>query len=133
MSHENVELIQNIADAVARRDLQRMLELTDPDIHWHPFFAQLIEGGVYRGHDGVRQYMADLAETAEILRADIDDVLTVGATALAIGRLTYRGKGSGAQTERAVGYFIKVRNGRVLQLRVFDNPEQAIGVLGPSE
>ena len=126
------ELVDQLVDAVARQDVERLLELTDPDVEWQSVFAQLREGGLYRGHEGIRQYIADLADTAEALQSVIEGVLSVGATIVAVGRLTYRGKGSGVETETAVGYFLRVRDGRALQLRVFRNPEEALAQLGPS-
>ena len=132
MTREHVDLVNKLVDAAARQDLERMLELTDPTVEWQPVFAQLREGGAYRGHEGIKQWMADLAETTEALQSEIDDVLRVGATILAVGRLTYRGKGSGAEAETAVGYFIRVRDGRVLQLRAFRDPEDVLALLGPS-
>ena len=132
MGAEGRELVDGLVDAVARQDLDRLLELTDPEVEWQSIFAQLREGGLYRGHDGIRQYMADLAETAEALQSVIDDVLTVGATIFAVGTLSYRGKGSGVQTETPVGYFLRVRDGRALQLRVFRDPEEALALLAPS-
>ncbi len=72
MSQENVELAARVMEALSRQDLPRLLALTDPEIEWHSFFAELGEGGVYRGHDGTRQYIRDLTEAWEIGRADID-------------------------------------------------------------
>jgi ketosteroid isomerase-like protein len=132
MGAEEVELVNQLVDAVARQDGERLLELTDPEVEWQPVFAQLREGGIYRGHEGIKQYIADLAETADALQVVIDGVLSVGATILAVGRLTYRGKGSGAETEIVVGYFLRLRDGRVLQLRVLRDPEEAFALLGPS-
>jgi len=132
MGHEHVDLVNKLVDAVARQDLERMLELTDPEVEWQPVFAQLTEGGAYRGHEGIAQWMADLAETTEAMQSEIDDILSVGATILAVGRLTYRGKGSGAEAETPVFYFVRVRGGRVLQLRAFRDPEHALASLGPS-
>lgn len=129
---EHRELVDQLVDAVARQDVERLLELTDPDVEWQSVFAQLREGGLYRGHDGIRQYMADLADTAEALQSVIEGFLSVGATIVAVGRLTYRGKGSGVETETAVGYFLRVRDGRALQLRVFRDPEEALAHLGPA-
>ena len=45
MSQENVQAALAAADAVARMDLDRLIELTDPEVEWHSFFAQLGEGG----------------------------------------------------------------------------------------
>ena len=56
-------------------------------------FAELGEGGVYRGHEGTRRYMNDLSEAWEIARADVDDAVGVGDVALLAGRIHYRGRG----------------------------------------
>ena len=39
MSQENLELAREVFDAVARQDLQRLIELTDPEVEWQSFFA----------------------------------------------------------------------------------------------
>jgi hypothetical protein len=57
VSQDNVELARQVLYAINGRDLSRLIELTDPKIEWHSFFAELGEGGVYRGHDGLRRYI----------------------------------------------------------------------------
>jgi ketosteroid isomerase-like protein len=47
MSRENVEAAREVLSAVARRERSRLIELTDPEIEWHSFFADLNE---YHGH-----------------------------------------------------------------------------------
>jgi ketosteroid isomerase-like protein len=107
--------------------------LSSPDVEWQSFFAQLQEGGVYRGHDGIRQYVRDLGEAFEVMQLKIDDTLAVGAVVLVVGRLHYRGKGSGAETESLAGYMVKVRRGRAVLLRAFREPEQAVEAVGLRE
>lgn len=119
-----------LVDAVARRDLPRLLELTDPDVEWRPFATGLLEEGVYRGHDGIREYVHDLDEAWDVLRAEVDDGLTVGAVVLLVGRLHYRGRGSGVETSSRAGWVIRFREGRLVSMRAFRDPEQAIAGLG---
>jgi ketosteroid isomerase-like protein len=133
MSRENVEIAHRLADAVARQDVSLLIELTDPQVEWHSFVAQLQEGGVYRGHDGLRQYMKDLGEAFEVLQLTIDDTLAIGAVVLIVGRLRYRGKGSGVENESLAGYMLKVRRGKVLLLRTFREPEEVLEAVGLGE
>jgi ketosteroid isomerase-like protein len=133
MSQENVELAHGLVDAVARQDLARLIDLTDPKVEWHSFFAQLREGGVYRGHEGIRQYISDLGDTWDLLQTEILDTLAVGDLVLMVGRLRYRGKGSGFESESLAGYVLKVRNGKALLMRAFREPEEAIEAVGLSE
>jgi uncharacterized protein len=133
MSRENVELVHGLVEAVAQQDLDRLIELTDPEVEWHSFLAQLREGGVYRGHDGMRQYVQDLADTWEFLHTEVHDTLSVGAVVLMVGNLRYRGKGSGVEAESTVGYMLKVRRGKALLLRAFRDPEEVFEAVGLSE
>ena len=132
MSQENVELADQVVDAVARRDLSRLIELTHPEIEWHSFFA-LGEEGVYRGHDGMRRWVSDQNDAWEILRGDVDDRLDVGDVVVLVGRIHYRGKGSGVETESPAGWMLKFREGRLICFRAFREPEQALEALGLSE
>ena len=133
MSQENVEIVRAAIDAVARQDVARLIELADPEVEWHSFLAQLGEGGVYHGHDGLRRYVEDLNEAWEFLRTDVDDFLAVGTVVVVVGRLRYRGKGSGVETESAAGYVTRFRDGRLVYMRAFRDPEEALMVLGLSE
>ena len=58
MSEENVELLRQAAEAWNRRDLQSWLEFLHPEIEWIAGRSRL-ESGAYRGHSGMRKYMAD--------------------------------------------------------------------------
>ena len=87
---------------------------------------------MYRGHDGIRQYVSDLDDAWELLRADVDDGLAIGATVLLVGRLRYRGRGSGVETENTAGWVIKFRDGKLVSMRAFRDPEHAIQALASS-
>jgi ketosteroid isomerase-like protein len=133
MSQETRELADQILDALGRRDLPTLLASADPEVEWHSFFAQLGQGGVYRGHDGTRQYVRDLDDAWEIVRADTDDAIAVGDVAVFVGRIHYRGKGSGIETDTAAGWMLKFRDEKLIRFRAFRNPEEALARLGLSE
>jgi ketosteroid isomerase-like protein len=132
MSEENLGRVRELINAVERQDLSRLIDLTDPDVEWHSVLAQLGEGGVYHGHDGMRRYVKDLNDAWEIMRAEIDDALTVGAVVVVVGKIHYRGRGSGVETRSPAGYVVKFRQGRVVYMRAFRDPEQAFESLGRS-
>jgi ketosteroid isomerase-like protein len=130
MSKENVEVAGQVMDAVAQRDLSRLIAFTDPEVEWHSFFAELGEEGAYRGHDAMRRYVDDLHDAWEIVRPEVDDQVEVGEVVLLVGRLHYRGKGSGVETESPAGWVIKFRDGKVLYFRAFREPEEALQAVG---
>lgn len=130
MSRDTLELAYRVLEALSRGDLASLIAAADPGVEWHSFFAGLGEGGVYRGHDGTRQYISDLTEAWEIVRADVDDGVAAGEVAVLVGRIHYRGKGSGIETETAAGWMLKFREGKVTHFRAFREPDQALEAVG---
>ncbi len=132
MSQETVELARKVLDALGKRDPAHLIALSDPEVEWHSFFA-IGESGVYRGHDGTRRYMSDLADAWEIGRAEVDDALGIGNVAVLVGRIHFRGKGSGVESASPAGWVLKFQNGKVLCFRAFREPEQALEAVGLSK
>ena len=132
MSRENVELAGQLLDAIARRDLPFLIEFTDPEVEWRSFFA-LGEQGTYRGHDRLRQYVRDLSEAFEHLRPEPTDLLDAGNIVIGVGRICYRGRESGVETESPAGWMFRFRDGKVVCFRAFREPEQALETVGLSE
>ncbi len=130
MPQANMETAAQVLDALSRRDLARVLTFADREIEWRSFFAKLGEEGVYRGHEGTRQYMSDLDDAWEIVRADVDDALGLGDVVVLVGRLHYRGRASGIETESPAGWMLKFRRGKVIRFRAFREPESALEAVG---
>ena len=133
MPGQTVELGREVMEALGERDLARLIAFADPEVEWHSFFAELGEGGVYRGHAGTRQYVSDLSDAWEMVRADVDDTLGVGDVAVVVGRIQYRGKGSGLETETPAGWMLKFHQGRLTCFRAFREPEEALEAVGLRE
>jgi uncharacterized protein len=132
VSRENVELARQLFDAIARRDLSGLIALTDPEVEWHSFFA-LGERGVYRGHERMRQYVSDLSEAFEDLRPEVGDLLDAGDIVIGVGRVHFRGRESGVETDSPAGWMFKFRDGKVVRFRAFSEPERALERVGLSE
>jgi ketosteroid isomerase-like protein len=130
MARGTVERAREVMAALGRREPQAVIALADPDVEWHSFFAQLGEEGVYRGHSGTREYMADLADAWETVRAEVDDAIAVGDVAVLVGRIHYRGKESGIETATPAGWMLRFRGGRVLRFRAFREPERVLEAVG---
>ena len=129
MSEENVERARQIMEAVAERDLQRLLSLTDPQVEWHSFF-DLGEKGTYRGHDGMRRYVSDLHDAWEIIRPEVDDTLCVGDVVVLVGRVHYRGRDSGVEADAPAGWIFKFDRGRLTLFQAFNEPERVLEATG---
>lgn len=133
MSPENVDTARRILTALGDRDLDVLTQLAHQDARWRSFFAALSLAGEYRGQDGLRQYMSDLNEAFEYLRPEVADMLDAGNLVVGLGKIHYRGRGSGVETESAAGWIFKFMDGKLFQFRAFRNPEQALERVGLDE
>jgi ketosteroid isomerase-like protein len=94
-----MERIRLAIDAFNRRDVDAMLRGNHPDVVYQTAIASMEgEGGVYHGHEGVRQWSRDLDEAVEDLHGELDEIYDLGdGRYLAAGTFHGRGKGSGAE------------------------------------
>ena len=63
MSQENVEVFKRAFDAdVDRGDAEGLVSELDPEVDWHGAILMAMGGKqtVYRGHEGVREWLRDL-------------------------------------------------------------------------
>jgi ketosteroid isomerase-like protein len=130
MSNENLERGRHLLEVLSEGDLEKLIELTHPAVEWRSFFAELSEGGVYRGHDGMRKYAEDLRDAWEIVRAEADDGVAVGDVVLFVGRIRFRGKGSGAEDTTPAGWILRFQDGKAVSFRAFRDPERVLETAG---
>ena len=133
MPLHNSELVRKVFRGIAEQDLPRLIELTDPEVEWRSFFAIGEADGVYRNHSGIERYVADLTDVWEFVRPEILDGVELGEVVLLVGRIHYRGRGSGAETEASAGWVLKFRDGKVVLFRAFRDPERVLEAAGLSE
>ena len=65
----NVEIVRRSFEAFNARDVEGLVSVSAEDCEWLPLRAQL-EGIVYRGHEGVRQFVSDMDEDWESFRIE---------------------------------------------------------------
>ena len=135
MSQENVEIVRRVSDAYNRGDVEAMLDELHPEVEWHPWL-QLQLGGeatVYRGHQGVQTGIGELEEAFSEIQAEQSEIRDLGERVVAIGRHRARGKESGAITESPLAWIVEFESGKVIRVREFLDPEEALGAVGLSE
>lgn len=60
----------------------------------------------------------------------MDGGVAAGDVAVLIGRIHYRGKGSGIETETPAGWMLRFRGERVVRFGAFREPERALEAIG---
>jgi ketosteroid isomerase-like protein len=128
----NVELARRLMEIVSRPDADELVAMSHPEVEWRSFFAVGEEGGVYRGHDGIRRYLKDIDDAMVILRPEVEDTIAVGDIVVLVGRVHYKGRESGAESEVAAGWVLEFRGGKLISFRAFREPERALAAIGLS-
>jgi ketosteroid isomerase-like protein len=96
-------------DAYNRRDLDALLAETHEEIVLQPPLTALA-GNVYRGHDGVAQWLTDLDETFERTQIEPLEVEDVGGLVLALTTFSVEGR---LPLESELGLLCGMRDGLI--------------------
>jgi ketosteroid isomerase-like protein len=133
MSQENVELIRRLYQGFSEREMR--LDLWHPDAELRPALlgGGLVEGAVYRGHEGVSEFVAMQAETWESMTAEPLEIRDLGTVLLVETRLRGIGRASGIELTDVTWNVFQVQGGKVAKWRVFTEKHQALDAVGLSE
>jgi ketosteroid isomerase-like protein len=135
MSEQNVEAFERAIEAYNRRDIDAFLDEMNPDVGLQGALQPLLEGEakVYRGHEGVRQWVRDIDETIADIRLELPEVRDLGDRTVAIGRIGARGSASGAEVEAPFGCVVEWKNGKATSVLSFLDHKEALEAAGLSE
>ncbi|HEX3196971.1 MAG TPA: nuclear transport factor 2 family protein, partial [Propionibacteriaceae bacterium] len=80
MSQENVEAFKRGLEAGNRGDIETLLEVLDPEVEWHSALHALLGGEqtMFRGHDGIKRFWADVYASWDELVGNIEEVRDLG-------------------------------------------------------
>ena len=129
MSQENVEIVQAIYDAVARRDTETVLGLYDPEVEWdfsRSPFKNVTGSARYQGHDGLRQWWREWGEMWTEYEDRLDGLSEAGAHVISSIHSRGRGRASGADVEWAQYGVWTLRGGRVVRVEWFASRVEAL-------
>ena len=133
MARDKVDVARRVVDAYNRRDVDGLFaELATPDFEWHPA-ARALDGGVYRGREGVERVAADTIENWEELENVAAEFRDLGDRVFVLGRLKGRGKSSGAPIDQSYAGIFDFRGDRIWRYRVYFDRAEGLRAAGLSE
>ncbi len=134
MSQENVELAWRASRAWNDGGVDAVLPYLDADVEWHPP-AESMEPGIYRGHDGVRDYLGRLAEIFEEVHMEPLEVIDVDDEhVISVIRLIARDEHSAMEINADWAWLITVgENGKGVHIETFTDRVQALQAVGLRE
>jgi ketosteroid isomerase-like protein len=132
MSQENVEIVRAIYEAVNRDDWDAAFR------HAHANFEltlaeRSLDAGTHRGRRKVQAIFQDQREAFGASVIEPERLIERGDQVVAIVRTRLRPKGSSAEFEIRNGHVWTIRDGAVVSMRGFPEPEKALEAVGLSE
>jgi len=135
MSQENVETIRRMYERWLRDDAS-LFDTFDQEIELHPDPSADWVGvnDIYRGHDGVRSYMAQVYEAFEDYRPEVEDLLDAGDKVITLAIEHGRGRRSGARVEaRRTAHVWTMRANKAIRLDLYLDRAEALEAAGLRE
>jgi ketosteroid isomerase-like protein len=134
MPRDKVDVARRAIDAYNHRDIDGMFaELATPDLEFYPGTVWALEGGGYRGREGVERFQVDTSENWEELQTMPEEFRDLGDRVLVLLRLRGRGKGSGAPVDQPCACILDFRGDRIWRNRVYLDRAEGLRAAGLSE
>src|SRR5688500_17562076 len=120
-----IALIPSLFEAFNERDEERLRDLADPEFVWDaPTAAMAGRDGPYRGYAGLHDYLTDVGDLWEEMRATPIQVRMRGDDVFVVGRLYARGSKLGIR-DLPVAWSLTLLNRRFVYGEVHEDPRRA--------
>jgi ketosteroid isomerase-like protein len=125
METKTRDLIATGVAAFNAGDIDGMLAPFHPEVEFQPLRA-VLEGTIYRGHEGFRRWLEDMAEDWREFALETIDVSDLGGGRVLVhGRVRARGRASGVELEATGAWLCQMRDGLIARLRFYRDVESA--------
>ena len=126
MSAENVELVRRRFAAALDDDWETALEALDPDLEIHDYDIP-DAGGIFRGHEGYRQWVKRWTEGWESTRMEQAEYRVAGDDrVIVLFRMIVKGAHSGLVLERDDAIVYRIRAGKIVRIEYYNDQDEAL-------
>ena len=136
---DNVEFVREAAEANNSEDLgalddearnARAISFWDPACEYTSVIAAL-EPATYRGHDGIRRWIADLADRWAQWSTEVEEIFDLGPdTVFVTFRFHAVGKDSGVPIDQRLSSVFVLSDGKLVRGRTYSNRDEALEAAG---
>jgi hypothetical protein len=131
VSHQNIEIVRRLYEAMNARDAEALAELAHRDAEWIP--DSRVGEEPIRGREKVIGFFSDRAEMFDELRAETERIWGNDDRVLVFVRVTGRGHASGAEFEIRIAHLWTVRDGVVVRGEGYGDRGEALEAAGLSD
>jgi ketosteroid isomerase-like protein len=133
MSEENVEIVRRMYDAYTRGDTEATLAYFDPDVKWSEP-PDNPGARTWHGHEGIRRAVATWEGAWEDYRYELRELVDCGDDRVLLAAWqTGRGKGSGVEISEENFSVYTLREGKIVEQRMFRHRAEALEAAGLSK
>jgi len=125
VANESFAIVERAHEALNSGDIDTLVGLCDQDFRLD-MSDRIFNPAVYRGHDGIRQFYAEVRDVWDVYVWVPEQLVEAGSDVVALLRTSGRGRESGAEVERDTAMVWSVRGGRLMALRFYRNREEAL-------
>lgn len=105
-------------------DIEALIAFAHPKMEFTPLVTGHA-GEPYVGHDGIREWFADLQVHFERIASRLESVVEVGDKVLAEGELIVIGTDDQPTVRSSVSWVVEMHDGKATKLEVFADPAEA--------
>jgi ketosteroid isomerase-like protein len=132
MSEKDLETIRAGIAALNRGDVDGLAATLDPDVELIPLKA-VLDGTVYRGHEGMRRWLRDMDEDWTRFELQLQDARELGpGRVLVEATMRLRGQ-SGVALDSSAAWVCDMRDGKVSRLRFYTDSATALAAAETAE
>lgn len=138
MSQETIDLVRGLyaelASESSTQEFERRLtddalrRFLDPEIEWVPVSHSLLAVDSYRGFDGVRRFWGEFLSAWETYRVELLRLSDAGDRVAVVVRIV--GRTHELEVEETRSSLLTIRDGRVVHVQSFADPEGAAEAAG---
>ena len=134
MSEASINVVKGAFDALRREDWVALASTVADDCEVRDFDIPDAAGEVYRGPDGMLDWLAEFDRAWASWRVT-DEVFrsTPDGRVIALFRMVTRGRGSGIEMSRDDAIVYVLRNGKISRIEYYNDQEAALQAIGLSE
>jgi ketosteroid isomerase-like protein len=133
MSEENVELVRRLYGAWNPGDMVALTNVFDPEVEVRPALSAFLASTIYRGHEGVAAWYAETREPWAALHAEPHRVLDAGERTVVLVGSRARVPGGQVDVDAEIARVLTIRDGRIVRLDGYEDPEAALAAAGLRE
>jgi ketosteroid isomerase-like protein len=127
VAQNDVEVIREAFERWNTGDIDYWIEHADPEVEIWSKYAALEQGGEpYRGHDGMREWRAEIDRNFESHLVIAQEVRDVGGAVLVLGSVRFRGTTSGSEMEYPFGWVCEMCGGTLARMWFYSSHAEAV-------